>query len=103
MAFDVNPWLKMTDAEILNELLRHEELSDKERDAFQDMRQRLAKSTGITLSVRQRGWLNETYEKLRPDLDQPLNLVSSGQVKIPKNLPTYDWERNRPLKPPGRK
>lgn len=97
------PWTKLSDFEILDVLLKCEELDDETRTAFESMRSRLTVQRDRTLSYKQRNWVNSVYEKLRPDLDEPVNMVSSGKVPIPKNMPVFDWEKNRPLKPPGRK
>jgi len=97
------PWTKLTDDEILTELLKCEELDEAAREAFESMRMRLPMQKDRTLSYKQRNWANSVYEKLRPDLDEVANLVSSGKVPVPKNLPTFEWEKNKPLKPPGRK
>lgn len=96
-------WAKLRDGEILEALLGCEDLADSERKAFEDMQQQLLMQKYCTLSYRQRNWLNNMYEQLRPDLNETANLVSSGKVPIPKNMPVFDWEKNRPLKPPGRK
>lgn len=94
-------WAKLRDGEILEALLECEDLADSDRKAFEDMQQQLLLQKYRTLSYRQRGWLNTTYEQLRPDL-QRAKRVKSGKVSAPKSVPVFDWEKNRPLKPPGR-
>lgn len=97
------PWAKLRDDEILEVLLKCEDLEEDVKTAFESMQAQLLMQKYRTLSYRQRGWVNSVYERLRPDLNETVNLVSSGKVPIPKNMPVFDWEKNRPLKPPGRK
>lgn len=97
------PWAKLRDDEILDALLKCDDLEQDVRRAFESMQAQILMQKYHTLSYRQRSWVNTVYEQLRPDLQQSANLVSSGKVPIPKNMPTFDWEKNRPLKPPGKK
>ena len=73
------------DLEMLNSLLEGhlEELSDVEVEAFADMRFCLKMGHYSNLSVKQRGWVVSTYERLVPQYE---NMVSRGLV--PQGTPS---------------
>ena len=93
------PWHDLSDPEIVDAIVACEGITDMERSAFESIQSREVSVGG--LSFKQRRWANDIYERLRPDLETAANLVSSGQVPG-TTTHSYDWERNRPLKPPGR-
>lgn len=95
----------VTDATILDALVKSDQLTSQERDAFEGMRDRLTSTRA--LSSAQRGWAEDRYRAYQLDADQPSeNLASSGKVKITdeERAKVYPWEKMaRPLKPPNRK
>jgi len=89
------------DLRLLDRLLDVETLAADERAAFASMQQYLQSHTSLTLSARQRAWLEKTAERVG-DVGEYENVVSSGQVP---NKPTriFDFEMmKRPTRPPGR-
>ena len=94
---------ELDDQKLLQAVLDYSGLSDEERKAFGDMNDRLGRRHATGLSPRQREWLVKVYVRAGFDEEDTgtLNLVSSG--KVPRgNVPTFPWELNKPLKPPGR-
>jgi len=92
----------LTDEKLLDEVLAFS-LDEKEHKAFESMRMHIGRLGSVGLSARQREWAENVYVKMGFDAEDTgaLNLVSSG--KVPRgNVPTFEWEQNRPLKPPGR-
>jgi hypothetical protein len=84
----------------LERLLKaRDRLSDEEEVAFDSMAKQAAYRP---LTDRQRQWAESAYDRLDLEADRTLNLVSTGQVPR-ENVPTFEWEKNRPLKPPGRR
>lgn len=94
---------ELTDQKLIAAVLDYSGLSEEERKAFERMHDRLAGRGSTGLSTRQRGWLAQVYVRAGFDEEDTgaLNLVSNG--KVPRgNVPTFPWEFNKPLKPPGR-
>ena len=92
----------LSDGVLLDRLLSQEKLSEKEEEAFKDMRSRLPRM----MTYEQRSWAERVYTRLELDAEEPCaNLVSEGKVKITAadraKAPRYPWEMNLPLKPPG--
>lgn len=101
MAMYWTPDTSITDREILDALLKERDrLTDEEADAFESMMGRVGRN--VPLTDRQRNWAEDVYKRLELDADRTLNLVSTGRVSK-ENVPTFEWEKNRPLKPPGRR
>lgn len=92
----------LEDGALLSQLLSFD-LSDRDREAFENMHAKVKSGDLFSiLSPRQREWAENAYVKHKAAAleDEPLNLVSNGQV--PRgSAQTYWWEKNRPLKPPG--
>ena len=102
MALEFAPDPDLTDGDVLDALLSvPDRLSGTELKAFRTMLGRIEQRGG-GMTPRQRQWAEDVYHRLELDVDRVLNLVSTGKVeKVP--VPVYEWERNRPLKPPGRR
>jgi hypothetical protein len=91
----------MSDMALLDEVLTLP-LEDYDRKAFHSMREKLGQYTAM-LTPKQRGWAEDLYVKFSFDKEdtEALNMISNGLA--PRgNVPTFAWEQNRPLKPPGR-
>lgn len=68
--------VKMTDTELLGEVLSLEELSDDEHRAFEDMQEGILKGKRSFLTPKQRAWVESRLE--RDDfVPEPKNLFSS--------------------------
>jgi hypothetical protein len=96
-----NDTQRARDLRLIDRLLEIESLSNDERSAFASMQQYLQSRPGLTLSSKQRGWLEKTADRVG-DVGEYTNMVSSGQVP---NTPTriFDFERmKKPTRPPGR-
>ena len=92
----------LDDKKLLQAVLDYSGITDEERKAFEDMNDRLGRRGATGLSPRQREWLAKVYVRAGFDEEDTgaLNLVSNG--KVPRgNVPTFPWEFNKPLKPPG--
>ena len=90
---------QLTDQQLLTLLLAQDtRLSEQEETAFKEMEQRIGRQQ---MSPKQRQWAEQVYDRLDLQAERALNLISTGQV-AGGPVPTFDWERNRPLKPPGR-
>lgn len=87
------------------DLLELTTLSDREREAFEEMAD-LASALGDRgLSERQRTWIDRARIKHEIDADEePENMVTSGKVRGSAGLPPAPWEQQpKPLRPPGRR
>jgi hypothetical protein len=99
------------DLSMLKELLEQhaDEMTEKEVEAFADMRFNLGVYGGMTipskgkfqqLTDKQRTWVTEVHERIVPTY---ANLVSRGLVPRGKEVPEPEVLKNRPLKPPQRR
>lgn len=96
----------MTDLDLLDALLDDDRLTDKERNAFSEMHERLRiHAFGYdSLSPRQRDWADNVFHRLEL-VTITENLVPSGRVSPSpaERAKRYPYESlPRPLKPPGR-
>ena len=88
---------RISDRELLATLLDAvDQLSDKEVIAFNKL---MSMRKGLTRE--QRRTAERAYDRLGLDVDQAQNLVSSGKVAKGIYEP-FPWEKNKPLKPPGK-
>jgi hypothetical protein len=77
-------------------------LSPSEKRAFQGMYDNLMAGQIIRLSMRQRAWADEVYDKHNLDKERPAAKKIAIQDK--SLLPTHPLDQlQRPLKPPGRR
>lgn len=77
------------------------DLSDLERDAFDDMLEQLTSGAFGVLTAKQRDWAKTVAERVGAvGYD---NLVSSGRVPRGREVPTPAVLQRLPLKPPGRR
>ncbi len=91
-------------------LLGDERLSDREREAFDDMSSRLSLSPKAALTKAQFEWVERRFRQLELDADVALNLHSEGKVPSGRThgVPpvVFPWEKDGkrvlPLDPPGR-
>lgn len=94
--------VKITDLTMLRALLAaHKRLTMGEEKAFKGMLHSLESGLVVNLSKAQRAWAEERFNKL--------DLGRGGMVPLPPPpppkagpVPTFGWEKNKPLKPPGR-
>jgi hypothetical protein len=86
---------------VLAALLRDDRLTDKERGAFDGMLRNIR--SGGKLSVIQRDWAKDVFDRLELDAEVTANLVSSGMVPRGKEVHLPYEDMPKPLKPPGRK
>lgn len=86
----------VTDAALLREVLELDNLSDANREAFDEMLVKV--EDGYTLSPKQKKWALELLD--RPQYE---NLFSSGKLAIGRPVPTPEVLKHKPLKPPGRR
>jgi hypothetical protein len=80
-------------------LLSSKKLKPAEAKAFQYMYDDLRNGKIVSLSKKQRDWVTQRFN----DLD--LKLLTTPAPPMSKkagSVQTYDWEKNKPLKPPGR-
>jgi hypothetical protein len=93
---------------MLKALLLCEEIEDDEREAFDDMYDRIEGRRVDELTHRQRSWVEKVFFKHELDREEPpKNLISSGKVRVTQkereSLQKFlDSLGPRPLKPPGR-
>jgi hypothetical protein len=99
---------RQKDRKMLKALLLCEEIEEDEREAFNDMYDRVESHRVDELTSRQRAWVEKVYFRHNLDREEPAkNLVSSGKVKVTQkereSLQKFlDSLGPRPLKPPGR-
>lgn len=80
-------------------LLSSKKLKPAETKAFQYMYDDLRNGKIVGLSKKQRDWVTQRFN----DLDLKLSVTPTPPPpKKSGSTPTYDWEKNKPLKPPGR-
>jgi len=95
-----------SEVEMIDALLEDERLSEKEKDAFEDMKKFLAANKHRKLSEKQRKWVESKFEQFDLGAGESLNLFSSGKVpkkSYTKGSVTFPWEKpgyKKPLKPP---
>jgi len=98
--------LEPTDLEMLDALSRldADKLNAQEEEAFPAMLDRLRRGVQKKLTTKQHDWVKSRYLHFDLDADSPaMNLVSSGQVPVPANMPVFPYEKlARPMRPPGR-
>jgi len=94
-----NPTL--TDQQLIEALLKCDRLSEREEKAFTDMQGQM-QIRRKPLTSPQRQWADAVYDRLELEADRTINMVSTGQA-LRGNVPTFDWEKSLPKKPPGRK
>lgn len=94
--------MALSDMKILQILLADHRLSDREREVFEDMQERLDVGFRTGLSKSQRTWVDEVYNRLELDDEQgSQNLVSSGVVAKEVSKKKYAFEKfDRPMLPP---
>jgi hypothetical protein len=92
------------DMETLNTLLSNYlgDISDSERESFEDMYEKLLSTLMEHLTERQRAWVKSVYDRCVPDYQ---NLISTGQAPRGKEVPTIELlkRENLPLKPPSKR
>lgn len=89
----------MKDVHLLQRLLTDCQLSDREIEAFAEMRDYVSQDSARALSKKQRDWAKAVYDRHNPVYE---NLVSSGKVPNRSSVPTPEVLKNLPLRPPGR-
>lgn len=90
----------MTDLELIRQLVQNDEhLSEREQEAFWDMRGSLEAGAIQKLSLPQREWAESVHRKLELDVEQTLNLYSRGVVPPGRPVATPDVLQNLPKKP----
>lgn len=90
------------DRAILKQALEKPDLSDENRESFEDMLEKL-NAADKELSPKQRSWVKTILgDAAEPEYE---NLFSSGKVPLGNPVETIPALRreNLPLKPPGRK
>lgn len=91
----------MTDMTMLRAVLRHErKLTAGQAKAFKAMLDDLERGQQVSLSKAQRAWVFQKFQDL--DLEGK-ELPPAVKPKGTGKVPTFEWEKNLPLKPPGRK
>lgn len=102
----------MTDRELLHAILEAPRLTEREREAFQDMLDWLDgpdSPDNVTLSAKQREWASAVALAHGLVTEETQNLWSSG--KVPRGIQTKKTRgeekaaavlANKPLRPPGR-
>lgn len=96
------PKTKKTDLQLLKALLSLPagKLSPSEKSSFQAMYDRVATGMQISLSPKQRAWVEGTYD--RHDLDKERTFIPQKvEVKDKRLLAPLD-ALSKPIKPPGR-
>ena len=95
------PKTKKTDLQVLRALLSLPlgKLSASEQSSFQGMYDQVATGRVVTLSPKQRGWADASYDK--HDLDKERPPARKVEVKDKSLLSPLD-RFPKPLKPPGR-
>jgi hypothetical protein len=88
----------MKDRQLLQEILEHESLTEREREAFTDMLEFLVDG-GVGLNQKQREWAKRVHERLVPAY---ANDWSAGRVPRGKEVPTPEVLKRLPMRPPGR-
>ena len=98
-----------TDLQALQALLTMPDgkLTASEKKAFQGMYDNLASGRVIKLSMRQRTWVDEIYDRHDLDKERPATTrkvsVKDRSLLTPiADHPLDTIAKNRPLKPPGR-
>jgi len=93
---------KPTDLILLRALLGSKaRLSDSEEKAFRGMLTDLENGKIINLSKSQRTWAEQKYYHLQ--LDRAYKDIPPPKVTVRKEAPIkLPWEKNLPLKPPGK-
>jgi hypothetical protein len=86
---------------MLQALVRHDGLTDKERTAFEGMFRTVG--NGGKLSVSQRDWAKDAFVKYELDANFSANLASNGLAPRGKEVRLPFEDMPRPTKPPGRK
>lgn len=93
-----------TDTHILRALLSAglAKLTSGEERAFKGMLSDLEGGKVVRLSKSQRQWAEQRYQALQ--LDRAFKDKPPPVVKVLKDKPPteFGWEKNRPLKPPGK-
>lgn len=89
------------DLEMLERLEGDMDLSEVERDAFDEMLRGLRGGQWQKLTDKQRAWANAVA--VRIGAIGCANLVSSGQVSRGREVETPEVLRHLPMKPPGRR
>jgi len=94
----------LEDLELMRRIVEHtdEILGDNAVNAFEGMYHNLRQGAQKALTPRQRAWARDVYDRHDLQRHYSENLVSSGRVAASGAM-VYEWEKNRPLKPPGRK
>lgn len=92
--------LALTDTELLARLLDDDRLSDSEREAFEEMRER-----GFALSRKQRAWAHAVAARLAPVKNTFSELTDAERAEQRAQVRTQlPWERpgyEKALRPPG--
>lgn len=91
-----------SDRELLGKLLNYRNLlTEKQRDAFLEMQERLNRNAKLKLSPKQRRWAEIVLEEYDPSYR---NLISNRLVPSGRNIetPAVLRRENLPMKPPGR-
>ena len=88
---------------LLKTLLDNEDLTDEEREVFEEMLLKCQRGKG-NLTAKQRKWAEEVADRLELEFGSE-NMFSDGKVPVGKAVET-PWllrHENLPMKPPGRK
>ena len=93
---------KSDDLKMLDTLLEYDTLDGWEKEAFLNMRDRLAKSDKA-LTKTQRGKIEQAWNRLGLDSEKGAhNLWSSGKIPMGKPIRLPYEDMPKPLKPPGK-
>lgn len=96
---------RKTGVQMLHALLDSDRLTDDEHRAFSGMLHRI-EGMPYKLTERQRVWVEEVYDRLDLQSEEPAeNLISSGAYKptAQERERKFPWESMpKPRKPPGR-
>lgn len=92
----------LEDLELLKRIVEHtdEILDDHAINAFECMYRKVKHGAQKRLTSRQREWAESVYDKHDLQRHYSENLVSRGDIAT-GSVVVYEWEKNRPLKPPG--
>jgi hypothetical protein len=91
-----------TDLTILRALKTHRaRLASGEETAFRRMLEDLEAGMVARLTRKQREWAEKRYLDLKLDKEEGKPLPAPPEPKSGP-VPTFPWEKNRPLKPPGK-
>ena len=93
-----------SDRVLVRDVLAESELTDEEREAFEEMRDML--DTGrATLSDKQRAWVRNVGKRAGADIDRVMDRWKKGEIPRGNEVetPAVLRRENLPMKPPGRR